>query len=97
VRRFGELRYAARSWQAPRRVIGGVAASPQRSDRRFVVANLAGTRRWLHESVYCQRRQAEHLCADASRSASRSLLRSGMRGRPLLCIRPAEPDALRLS
>jgi hypothetical protein len=61
VRRFGELRYAAKSWQAPRRVIGRIEASAQGSDRRFVVTNLAGTPRWLYESVYCARGQAENL------------------------------------
>ena len=61
VRRFGEFRYAAKSWKAPRRVIGRVEASPQGSDSRFIITNLAGTPRWLYESVYCQRGQAENL------------------------------------
>jgi hypothetical protein len=61
VRRFGAFRYAAKSWQALRRVIGRVEASAQGSDSRFIVTNLAGTPRWLYESVYCQRGQAENL------------------------------------
>ncbi len=61
VRRFGEMRYAARSWQVERRVIGRVEASAQGSDSRFIVTNLAGAPRWLYESVYCQRGQAENL------------------------------------
>jgi hypothetical protein len=61
VRRFGEFRYAAKSWKVERRVIGRVEASPQGSDSRFVVTNLAGTPRWLYESVYCQRGQAENM------------------------------------
>jgi hypothetical protein len=61
VRRFGEFRYAAKSWKVARRVIGRVEASPQGSDSRFIVTNLAGTPRWLYESVYCQRGQAENL------------------------------------
>jgi Transposase DDE domain group 1 len=61
VRRYGEFRYAARSWQVERRVIGRVEASPQGSDSRFIITNLAGAPRWLYESVYCQRGQAENL------------------------------------
>ena len=61
VRRFGEFRYAAKSWQVERRVIARVEASPQGSDSRFIVTNLKGASRWLYESVYCQRGQAENL------------------------------------
>ena len=61
VRRFGEFRYAAKSWKVERRVIGRVEASSQGSDSRFVITNLAGTPRWLYESVYCARGQAENL------------------------------------
>lgn len=41
VRRFGEFRYAAKSWKVERRVIGRVEASPQGSDSRFIITNLA--------------------------------------------------------
>jgi Transposase DDE domain group 1 len=61
VRRYGEFRYAARTWQVERQVVARVEASPQGSDSRFIVTNLAGTPRWLYESVYCQRGQAENL------------------------------------
>jgi hypothetical protein len=61
VRRFGAFRYAAKSWQVARRVVARVEASPQGSDSRFIVTNLAGAPRWLYESVYCQRGQAENL------------------------------------
>jgi hypothetical protein len=61
VRRYGEFRYAAKSWKVERRVIGRIEASPQGSDSRFIITNLAGTPRWLYESVYCQRGQAENL------------------------------------
>jgi hypothetical protein len=61
VRRYGEFRYAARSWQVERRVIGRVEASPQGSDSRFIITNLAGAPRWLYENVYCPRGQAENL------------------------------------
>ena len=61
MRRYGEFRYAARSWQVERRVIGRVEASPQGSDSRFIITNLAGAPRWLYENVYCPRGQAENL------------------------------------
>ena len=44
-----------------RTVIARIEASPQGSDSRFIITNLAGTPRWLYESVYCQRGQAENL------------------------------------
>ena len=50
VRRYGEFRYAARSWQVERRVIGRIEASAQGSDSRFIITNLAGAPRWLYES-----------------------------------------------
>jgi hypothetical protein len=61
VRRYGEFRYAARSWRVERRVIGRIEASAQGSDSRFIITNLAGAPRWLYETVYCQRGQAENL------------------------------------
>jgi hypothetical protein len=61
VRRFAEFDYAARSWKVARRVIGRIEASAQGSDSRFITTNLTGTPRWLYESVYCQRGQAENL------------------------------------
>jgi hypothetical protein len=61
VRRYGEFRYAARTWPVERQVVARVEASPQGSDSRFVVTNLAGAPRWLYEDVYCARGQAENL------------------------------------
>ena len=61
VRRYGEFRYAAKTWNVERRVIARVEASDQGSDSRFIVTNLAGTPRWLYEAVYCARGQAENL------------------------------------
>jgi hypothetical protein len=61
VRRHAEFRYAAKTWQTLRRVIARLEASPQGSDSRFIVTNLAGAPRWLYESVYCARGQAENL------------------------------------
>jgi hypothetical protein len=61
VRRYGEFRYAAKSWSVERRVVARVEASPQGCDSRFIVTNLKGTPRWLYEAVYCARGQAENL------------------------------------
>ena len=61
VRRYGEFRYAAGSWPVERQVVARVEASPQGSDSRFIVTNLAGAPRWLYEEVYCARGQAENL------------------------------------
>ena len=59
VRRFRDLRYAARTWRIERRVIARVEATAQGGDSRFIVTNLAGTPRWLYEHLYCGRGQAE--------------------------------------
>jgi hypothetical protein len=61
VRRFGEFRYAAKTWGVERRVIARVEASDRGTDSRFVATNLAGTPRWLYEVAYCARGQAENL------------------------------------
>ncbi len=40
VRRYGDFRYAAKSWNVERRVIARVEATPQGTDSRFNVTNL---------------------------------------------------------
>jgi hypothetical protein len=61
VRRFGQFRYAAGSWHAERRVIARIEASAMGGDSRFIVTNLRGSPRWLYETIYCARGQAENL------------------------------------
>jgi len=61
VRRFGEFRYAARTWKVERRVIARIEASAQGADTRFIVTNLAGTPKALYETVYCARGRMENL------------------------------------
>jgi DDE family transposase len=61
VRRYGEFRYAAKTWDVERQVIARVEASAQGSDSRFIVTNLQGAPRWLYEDLYCTRGQAENL------------------------------------
>jgi len=40
VRRWGDFRYAAKSWNVERRVIARIEAGPQGADSRFIVTNL---------------------------------------------------------
>jgi hypothetical protein len=61
VRRWGDFRYAAKSWTVARRVIARVEASPQGADTRFIVTNLPGLPKALYEKIYCARGQAENL------------------------------------
>jgi hypothetical protein len=61
VRRYGEFRYAAKSWKVERRVVARVEAGPQGADSRFIVTNLRGLPKALYEKVYCARGQAENL------------------------------------
>jgi hypothetical protein len=61
VRRYGEFRYAAKSWKVERRVVVRLEAGPQGADSRFIVTNLPGLPKALYEKVYCARGQAENL------------------------------------
>src|SRR5271165_6603413 len=61
IRRYGDFRYAAKSWNVERRVIARVEAGPQGADSRFIVTNLRGLPKTLYEKVYCARGQAENL------------------------------------
>jgi Transposase DDE domain group 1 len=61
VRRYGDFRYAAKSWNVERRVIARVEAGPQGADSRFIVTNLPGLPKSLYDKVYCARGQAENL------------------------------------
>jgi hypothetical protein len=61
VRRYSELRYAAKGWRTVRRVIARVEAGPQGVDRRFIVTNLEGQPKALYDKVYCARGRAENL------------------------------------
>jgi hypothetical protein len=94
VRRYGEFRYAAKSWEVARQVVARVEASVQGNDSRFVVTNLEGTPRWLYETVYCARGQAEnlikahklHLASDRTSCSKATANRRQQRCRP-----PARP------
>ena len=61
VRRYGDFRYAAKSWTVERRIIARVEAGPRGADSRFIITNLPGLPKMLYEKVYCARGQAENL------------------------------------
>ena len=62
LRRYKDFHDGAASWSRVERIIARVEASPQGTDSRFVVTNLAGgTARTLYEELYCRRGQAEIL------------------------------------
>lgn len=56
VQRFEVLAdYQAETWARPRRVIGKVECTPQGSQRRFVVTNLAGHPAGIYRGFYVER------------------------------------------
>jgi hypothetical protein len=55
-----EFRYAADSWDRPRRVIKRLEFGNQGANPRFIVTNLEGTAAHLYDAVYCQRGEAEN-------------------------------------
>jgi hypothetical protein len=61
IRRYGEFRYAAKSWKIERRVIARIEVSDFGVDTRFIVTNLQGLEHVLYEKLYCARGQAENL------------------------------------
>src|SRR5258707_4594779 len=60
-RRYGDFRYAAKSWNVERRVVARVEAGPQGADSRFIITNLPGLPKTLYDKLYCARGQAENL------------------------------------
>ena len=62
VRDYTETRYAAKSWSHPRRVVARIEATRKGLDTRYVVTNIEHCgARWLYDSLYCARGQAENL------------------------------------
>jgi Transposase DDE domain group 1 len=56
VQRYEQITdYQAQSWPRPRRVVVKVEATPQGSQRRFVVTNLSEPERQLYRGFYAQR------------------------------------------
>jgi hypothetical protein len=59
-RHFGEVTYAAQTWDRPRRVIVKAEQLPQGENTRFIVTNLTGQAQMLYDAVYCQRGEMEN-------------------------------------
>jgi hypothetical protein len=60
VRWFTDVRYAARSWDHPRRVIAKIEHTAKGSNPRYVITNLSGDARKLYEQLYCARGDMEN-------------------------------------
>jgi len=59
-RLFGELTYAAGSWDKERRVIARIEHTDKGENPRFVVTSLAGDGQTLYEQTYCARGEVEN-------------------------------------
>lgn len=55
-----EFRYAAQTWDRPRRVVTRLEFGAQGSNPRFIVTNLDGTPADLYDGLYCLRGEAEN-------------------------------------
>lgn len=59
-RLFGEVKYAADTWDKERRVLVKAEHTDQGSNPRFVVTNLEGEAQALYDAVYCARGEMEN-------------------------------------
>jgi hypothetical protein len=59
-RLFGELAYAAGTWDKPRRVIARIEHTDKGENPRFVVTSLGGDGKDLYERTYCARGEVEN-------------------------------------
>ena len=59
-RLFSEVRYAAQTWDTPRRVIVKAEHSARGSNPRFVVTNLTGNAQRIYDRLYCARGEMEN-------------------------------------
>ena len=64
-RRIEEFKYAAGSWDRPRRVITRLQYDSRGTNPRFVVTNLVGDAQPLYDELYCQRGEAENRIKEA--------------------------------
>ena len=59
-RLFSEVRYAAQTWDTPRRVIVKAEHSARGSNPRFVVTHLTGKAQRIYDRLYCARGEMEN-------------------------------------
>ena len=57
---FGELAYAAGTWDGERRVIARIEHGDKGENPRYIVTNLQGDGQHLYEKVYCARGEMEN-------------------------------------
>jgi hypothetical protein len=60
ARIFGEIRYAAKSWDRPRRVLVKAEQLSDKSNPRYVVTTLRGEADELYDLIYCARGDMEN-------------------------------------
>ena len=60
LRTWKGLRYGAKSWGTQRRMVARIEATTLGLDIRYVITSLRGTVKYLYETVYCGRGQAEN-------------------------------------
>src|SRR5271170_357289 len=60
LRGFKAFRYGAKSWDAERRFVARIEATPKGLDVRYVVTSLKAGARHLYETLYCARGNAEN-------------------------------------
>jgi Transposase DDE domain group 1 len=61
LRRYGDFRYAAKSWTVERRVVARVESGRREPTAALSSTSLPGLPKSLYEKVYCARGQAENL------------------------------------
>jgi hypothetical protein len=57
---FGELTYAAATWDKQRRVIARIEHTEKGENPRFITTTLSGEGRQLYEQIYCARGEVEN-------------------------------------
>jgi hypothetical protein len=62
VRSYTQTRHRAGTWNRDRRAVARIEATTLGLDIRFVVTNIEhGSAKWIYDSLYCARGQAENL------------------------------------
>ena len=61
LRGFKTFRYGAKGWDKERRFVARMEATPKGLDVRYVVTSLKDGAKYLYETIYCERGNAENL------------------------------------
>jgi len=60
LRSYKKLTYGAKSWRCERTLVARLEASAKGLDVRYIVTSLEGGARYLYETIYCARGEAEN-------------------------------------